>query len=454
MPLRKGHVFCARIASHPCKSLIFMTTVLLLQDDPPAPLTLREDLAAAGLHLLGVTHDCGNLVHDAARHAPDVVVVAQTRSGDALLQALAALDEALPRPVLVFTDNDDPALMARALEAGVSAWVVNGYAGARLPALVQLARARFEHEQALRDRLRDAEQRLAERKAVERAKGILVRARGVSDDDAFAILRNASMHTNLRLEAVSRQVIASSQLAEAVNRAGQLRMLSQRIVKLYLLRLATPRSPAQDALLAESMARVEANLAWLDKAAPRLPSMDWFARMAQGWAALEANLRERPTRERAWAVDEGAELLLHDAEHLTDVLQGAGAVASLQVLNVAGRQRMLSQRFAKLALMGLLDVEEPTDANDAVLLAVQGDFERAQAYLNGLPLSTADIRSALMDASRDWQLLLAAAAQAPRPAGRDRRARLDTVAHASEALLASFEQLTTQYEHSMQMLMG
>jgi hypothetical protein len=71
-----------------------------------------------------------------------------------------------------------------------------------------------------------------------------------------------------------------------------------------------------------------------------------------------------------------------------------------------------------------------------------------------LPLTTADIRSALMDATRDWQLLLAAAAQAQRPAGRDRRARLDTVAHASEALLASFEQLTTQYEHSMQMLMG
>jgi hypothetical protein len=364
------------------------------------------------------------------------------------------VDEAVPRPVLVFAGNDDPALMARALEAGVSAWVVNGYAGARLPALVQLARARFEHEQALRDRLRDAEQRLAERKAVERAKGILVRARGVSDDDAFAILRNASMHTNLRLEAVSRQVIASSQLAEALNRAGQLRMLSQRIVKLYLLRLANPRSPVQDALLADSMARVEANLDWLDKAAPRLPSMERFARMAQSWAALEADLRERPTRERAQAVDAGAELLLHDAEHLTDALQGAGALASLQVLNVAGRQRMLSQRFAKLALMGLLDVEAPTDANDAALLAVQGDFERAQAYLNGLPLTTADIRSALMDATRDWQLLLAAAAQAQRPAGRDRRARLDTVAHASEALLASFEQLTTQYEHSMQMLMG
>lgn len=442
------------MASHLCKSLIFMTTVLLLQDDPSASLTLMEDLATAGLHVLGVTDDCGNLVHDAVRHAPDVVLVAPMRPADALLQALAALDEALPRPVLVFTGNDDPALMARALEAGVSAWVVNGYAAARLPALVQLAQARFLREQALRAQWRDAEQRLAERKAVERAKGILARARAVSDDDAFAMLRAASMHTNQRLEAVSRQVIASAQLAEAVNRAGQLRMLSQRMVKLYLLRLANPRTTAQDALLADSVARVGANLAWLDKAAPRLPPIDRSAQVAPIWAALEADLRERPSPARARAVDTGAEQLLQEAEQLTAALQAAGAVATLQVLNVAGRQRMLSQRFAKLALMSLLDRDAAPDAHDAARVAVQGDFERAMAYLNGLPLSTADIRSALVDATRDWQLLLAAAPQGQRPAGRDLRARLDTVAQASEALLATFDHLTTQYERSMQMLMG
>ena len=431
-----------------------MTSVLFFHEGNGVPSAVMEDLAGAGLHVLGVTRACSELVHDAVRHAPDVVVASAPEPSDALLQALASLRDAAPRPVLVFTGSDDQALMARALEAGVSAWVVNGYSAERLPALVCLAQARFAHDQALMGRWRDAEQRLAERKAVERAKGILARARAVSDDDAFAMLRAASMYTNQRLEAVSRQVIASAQLAEAVNRAGQLRMLSQRMVKLYLLRVASPRSPAQDALLAESMERVASNLAWLGKAAPHLPSTATSSPVVRTWTALSDALGERPTPARARSVDTLAERLLQEAEQLTAALQTAGAVATLQVLNVAGRQRMLSQRFAKLALMSLLDLDDGADDPDAARLSVQLEFERAQAYLGKLPLSTADIRAGLEHAAQGWARLVAAVPQAHRPAARDSRARVDAVAQASETLLVTFQDLTTQYEHSMQMLMG
>ena len=85
---------------------------------------------------------------------------------------------------------------------------------------------------------------------------------------------------------------------------------------------------------------------------------------------------------------------------------------------------------------------------------VQHDFERALAYLNGLPLTTPDIRTALDQATTGWRQMLAATPQGHRPAGRDRLARLETVAHASESLLTQFEGLSTHYERSMQMLMG
>ena len=85
---------------------------------------------------------------------------------------------------------------------------------------------------------------------------------------------------------------------------------------------------------------------------------------------------------------------------------------------------------------------------------MQHDFERALAYLNGLPLTTPDIRTALDEAATGWQQMLGATPQGRRPAGRDRLARLETVAHASEGLLAQFESLSTHYERSMQMLMG
>ena len=128
-------------------------------------------------------------------------------------------------------------------------------------------------------------------------------------------------------------------------------------------------------------------------------------------------------------------------------------MAPLQVLNQAGRQRMLSQRFAKLALMELLDAGVPD--SEALASAAQRDFEQGLAYLNRIPLSTPEIRQALEAAARDWQQMLAATPRGGRrPAGRDRQARLETIASASESLLACFEQLSAKYEHSMQMLMG
>lgn len=436
------------------KSLIHMTSVLLLRQGPRGLLPLQADLEAAGLTVLAVVEDCSKLVQAAVQHAPDLVVGEAPRPDDALFKATQTLAEVLPKPVLLFTPDADAAHIERATGAGVHAWVVNGYGAERLRPLVHLAQARFGREQALLEQLRDVSQRFEERKQVERAKGILMRARSLSDDDAFQILRTASMHTNQRLGQVSEQIIQSAHFAEAVNRAGQLRMLSQRLVKLHLLRLADVQSRQQQALLDDSVQRVDANLAWLGKGLSQPSFGDLLGLLGATWQALKASFKGKPVAGQVQQVDDLADRLLQDAERLTASLQHAGAVASLQVLNVAGRQRMLSQRFAKMALMDLLGIEDDAAGRSAAMTAVQGDFERALAYLNGLPLSTPDIRTALDEAALGWQQMLAATPQDRRPAGRDRLARLETVAHASEGLLDRFEQLSTHYERSMQMLMG
>jgi AmiR/NasT family two-component response regulator len=431
-----------------------MTSVLVLRDGPRGLHPLPKDLDAAGLTVLAEVDDCSKLVQAAVRHAPDVVVGEVRLPTDALFKATQALADVAPCPVLLFTSDADAAHTLRAVAAGVHAWVINGYGAGRLRALVQLAQARCTREQALQAQLRDVTQRLDERKVIERAKGILMRAREVSDDDAFQILRTASMHTNQRLGQVSQQIIHSAHFADAVNRAGQLRMLSQRLVKLQLLRLAHAQARQPQALLADSVQRVDANLAWLDKGLSQPGFGDLQAALAATWAALKSALEGKPTGEAVPRVDELAERLLQDAERLTASLQGVGTVASLQVLNVAGRQRMLSQRFAKFALMALLGIADGAADRGAAMTAVQGDFEHALAYLNGLPLSTPDIRQALDEAAQGWQQMLAATPQDRHPAGRDRVARLETLAQASEALLAQFESLSTHYERSMQMLMG
>jgi hypothetical protein len=114
------------------------------------------------------------------------------------------------------------------------------------------------------------------------------------------------------------------------------------------------------------------------------------------------------------------------------------------VLNLAGRQRMLSQRFAKYALL----------AAEADMRTVQQEFEAALTYLNGLPLSTPDIQAALAAAGVAWLQMVAAAKEAQRLPAAQRSARLEALATGSETLLGLFEQLSVHYERSMQMLMG
>ena len=170
--------------------------------------------------------------------------------------------------------------------------------------------------------------------------------------------------------------------------------------------------------------------------------------VAQTWEQLKASLAQGS----ATVVEQQAEALLQGAERLTGSLERSGAAAPLHVLNLAGRQRMLSQRFSKYALLAL--------AGEEVVLAQSGmeaarrEFEEALTYLNGIPLSTPDIHGALGAAGVAWLQMVAAAQEAPRLAGAARSARLQALAAGSETLLGLFEQLSTHYEHSMQMLMG
>ena len=219
-----------------------MTSALVVEGTASGPVDLAADLRAAGIHVLGaVARD--TLVREAARLAPDLVVCHEAAPDDALFDAFKLLAVGEPRPVIVFTQDPDAAKIERAIGSGIHAYVVNGYAPQRLRAVIQVAKARFAAEARLRDDFADLSRRFDERKLVDRAKGILMRAREVTEAEAFAVLRTASMHSNQRVGQVSRQVIAAAHYADAVNRAGKLRMLSQRLVKLYALRLLEPGAP-------------------------------------------------------------------------------------------------------------------------------------------------------------------------------------------------------------------
>jgi AmiR/NasT family two-component response regulator len=424
-----------------------MTSCLLIADRTPATPDLAADFEAAGIHVIGAVQR-NMLVQEAVRLVPDLVIVHESSPDEALFDSVALLLATRPTPLLLFCSDPDAEKMARALRTGVSAYVVNGYAPARLRSLVHLAQARFAHDRELREALADVSHRFEERKLVDRAKGILMRARQVSEDEAFKVLRMASMHSNQRVGQVSQQVIAAAGIAESVNRAGQLRMLSQRVVKLYALRVADPQRAGHRELLAQSVQRVDANLAALAKSLSKPTYGDLLDAVLGPWTPLKAALAEPVDAARLGEVDDLAEQVLLHADRLVNNLEATGLATSLHVINVSGRQRMLSQRLAKQALLGVLAQGDTAKLALAQAQEAGGAFEEALAYLNSAPLSSREIRESLDAAGAAWGAMTKALTQVQTLAGQR------AVGDASEALLALFEQLTERYERSMQMLMG
>ena len=117
-----------------------------------------------------------------------------------------------PRPIVMFTQDQDRTLMRAALEAGVSAYVVDGLSVERVRPIVEVALARFEQWQALRRELDQAQANLAERKVIERAKGIVMKQRGCTEDEAYAMLRKLAMSRNQRLAQVAESVVTMAEL--------------------------------------------------------------------------------------------------------------------------------------------------------------------------------------------------------------------------------------------------
>jgi len=143
---------------------------------------------------------------------PDVIVIDRDSPDRDTLEHVCMITRDEPRPIVMFTQDHNQALMREALQAGVSAYVVDGLAAERVQGIVNVAVARFEQWQGLRDELNQAQASLAERKVIDRAKGILMKQRRCSEDEAYRLLRKTAMDRNERLVQVAHNIIAMASL--------------------------------------------------------------------------------------------------------------------------------------------------------------------------------------------------------------------------------------------------
>jgi response regulator NasT len=182
--------------------------VLLVDNTPDRASALKQALSAMeGVEVTCTLESPLELFRRVAEHKPDIVLIDTESPSRDVLEQLAVVSSSAPRAVVLFTEDAHGATIRAALRAGVSADIVDGIAPGRLQPIMRVAMERFEADQKLRAELEDTKGRLEERKLVERAKGILMKQRGLSEEEAFAALRSHAMDRGIRLGDAAKQLI-------------------------------------------------------------------------------------------------------------------------------------------------------------------------------------------------------------------------------------------------------
>ncbi|WP_454762733.1 ANTAR domain-containing response regulator [Cupriavidus campinensis] len=185
--------------------------ILLVRDphdaDPLNVETIRAGLAQAGFPAVETVDADLRLPEVIAASQPDLVIIASESAARDTIEHVCVSTQHAPRPIVLFTDNDDAQRIKVALTAGITAYIVDGLRAERVKTVLDVAYARFELDQQLRAELDATKLKLAERKTVERAKGLLMQARGISEDEAYKRLRGMAMERGLKLVEAAQRVI-------------------------------------------------------------------------------------------------------------------------------------------------------------------------------------------------------------------------------------------------------
>lgn len=185
--------------------------VLLVAAHQPYVQSIEEAIAAVGHRVVGVLAPQDDLVIAAQRVQADAIVIQIESPTRELLHSLQMLNERQPLPIVVFADRSDERNIRIAVRAGASSFVVDGFRADRIEPVLEAAVARFIEFQTLRGERDKAVAKLSERRAIERAKGILMRRRDLAEDAAYDVLRKMSMNRGRRMLEVAESIITADE---------------------------------------------------------------------------------------------------------------------------------------------------------------------------------------------------------------------------------------------------
>ena len=186
--------------------------IVIVDESPIRSAILEDGLREAGfMHVerLGDTH---NLLKRIYAIDPDVILIDLENPSRDVLEQMFQMSRAVKRPVAMFVDQSDSASIQAAVDAGVSAYIVDGLKKERITSILDLCISRFNAFSRLQGELDRAKDALEERKVIDRAKGVLMKARKIGEEEAYALLRKTAMNENKKIIEIAQSVLTAAEL--------------------------------------------------------------------------------------------------------------------------------------------------------------------------------------------------------------------------------------------------
>ncbi|MEW5783275.1 MAG: ANTAR domain-containing response regulator [Pseudomonadota bacterium] len=189
-----------------------MANILVIDESRQRAMEVCTGLIKAGHQVAAVLPSALDLISRIEEIKPDIILIETESPSRDTLEHLAVMSQSMPRPVVMFSQDGNSETIRSAIKAGVAAYVVDGFEIDRLKPVVEVAIARFEELQTLRRELAETSRKLSERKIIEKAKGILMKTRGMDEDAAYAALRKLAMEKSQPLGKVAASLVEMAEL--------------------------------------------------------------------------------------------------------------------------------------------------------------------------------------------------------------------------------------------------
>ena len=201
-----------RAAFRPAARMDPSLKIVIVDESPVRAAILADGLREAGFTQVVRLEETANLLAHIYAIDPDVILIDLENPSRDVLAQMFQVSRAVKRPIAMFVDQSDSAAIEAAVDAGVSAYIVDGLKKERIKSILDLTVSRFNAFARLQEELDRTRSELSERKTIERAKGILMKVKNISEADAYALLRKTAMNENKKLGAVAQSVVTAAEL--------------------------------------------------------------------------------------------------------------------------------------------------------------------------------------------------------------------------------------------------